>query len=1657
MKTITQRLTLLVSAVLCFTTLSAQVDTNRIYWLGTVSTEWNDADNWSYFEDSIAAARVPDANCTVVLSSGATDNCELNVDATVTAIELLGGASLDLQGYELTVSGNVYQNGDSLVCGTGDVTIGDSLLVVSGTFISTSDTLNIGKSFIDYSNSFANSGGVVRFTEDASVLVDQPFYKLIVGDNTTLTMNAKINLLNHLQLNGDINSIGESVLLINSSNSIIDGDGGVQLSPDGSGDIGALIWFASTQTGTYNFPIIPRTGEDIAPTEVTINTAGVGNGVIVVSSLAADSTKPMVLNGDLAFYKADGTSNADNNLNRLWHSSVLLYSTPPEATYTFTYNDGDLAGIDADESRLKAQFIDIETFTWSDMMGTLDTANNTITIANQTGVNGYWVLVDSTSPNAITYGGKTGTSCSNAIDLDAVADLTINTFKMIDDELWFTFSSTSATYELITTSNDSVNLIDSIEVFEGANCGVKTLLFTDTSYSYYISPGFLSTNSVVGFLKINKSVTTTETLIFGKSEQFLDSLDSDSTFAYYNGSSKWENCSLFDANVEEKTVYLNFHFLLRDDGTGNFNETDDGYGDIYMSGYDVARYYVDQLNIWSANTSNFTYRVNGVIQPVTAYPLNLRFELFDDPNDPNDSGVHFHRNSSDYASNPGLSDLESDYSVFDEKVIDIFFIDNPNTVNNSSGYTFLGYHGVVIYDLYDAYESLDDQGNMSNNFWARLNLLRHELMHCMGLVHTSMGGGGTSQCGNSIDNCDDTENISLPGVCDTQCEWSCSNNIMDYGPEEFVTPCQLGIIHRTAIRHPSVSYSCELGSTINITSDIAWNTTRYPTGNVIVKSGNSLRIQCQVFMKPGAKIKVERGAKLHVDGGIITNYCTDSMWGGIEVWGNPSKTHPDSSDIANGTYPDALDDHGVVIIEDESLIENAVNAITTTKNVTWTPGHDVTYNGGIVIALNSTFRNNQRSIEFMQFIKGGIYYDNNISAIDNCTFETTRELNGSRSPTSHITMWDVRGVDVRNNYFVNTDLVYFYTQQRGNGITTIDATANIVGNVFEDLYSGLNIGATSFRLGSTITEDTIIDCTHGIVLNGNIIPTVFNNRIDASNSRYHYIDGSHGLVSGIINIGNIIPRIDENEIVLPSSYSYGIYSIATGTFPYEIFANEIEGTQSSYAFPNSLYNPGLILKCNDVLDEMDHILVFNYGEIAEDQGNCSGIEEPAGNLFFSSCSFGSSPHLYAELTSEFFRYNHHNIGTHTPNSGCRVNETNVYDVNNCNFTLQPGEDPCPNRTSGGGGGGGDIFEENTDVRSILEVKKDLLDNSRTNDLIKDIQDISGVTDAELMDSLLSTNGKVSDDALIALLYERSIDSSDLGHLLILNAPHSNRFWKAFRDNGQPIPTDSLTKLEQYQDSTNSRTQIIDTISILRRQLVDNYSQLIFDASSDTALSYSDIIDSMALEDLVHLRFLLADMYMADSQYSQAGLIYDSLVVYESSLVNLLELREIEHTFKSNAWNWFELTGEGSATAYEDSIRDIATRDTSSAAIQAQVILNLVFGDTLLQVWEWKGSGSSKRGIVDKPEVDSSLEEKSAKFLVYPNPVYDELHVEYQTESKNEKLVLYSLMGKIVKVVELPPNSMNVAVSLQDIPNGTYIYKVEGAVSSTKTGKIVILR
>ncbi|MCB9019885.1 MAG: hypothetical protein H6546_06110 [Chitinophagales bacterium] len=131
--------------------------------------------------------------------------------------------------------------------------------------------------------------------------------------------------------------------------------------------------------------------------------------------------------------------------------------------------------------------------------------------------------------------------------------------------------------------------------------------------------------------------------------------------------------------------------------------------------------------------------------------------------------------------------------------------------------------------------------------------------------------------------------------------------------------------------------------------------------------------------------------------------------------------------------------HGVVYIKNGGTIEYARNGITTSK---YDEFYNTAYYGGVILATNANFINNRRSVEFMLYNYNNLLgADDNVSEFKECVFEVNDDFPCTETLFSHISMWNVHGVDLLGNTY--KDLRETCTNSDTKAIYSIDATYKV--------------------------------------------------------------------------------------------------------------------------------------------------------------------------------------------------------------------------------------------------------------------------------------------------------------------------------------------------------------------------------------------------------------------------------------------------------------------------------------------------------------------------------------------------------------------------------------------------------------------------------------
>jgi Secretion system C-terminal sorting domain/Periplasmic copper-binding protein (NosD) len=496
--------------------------------------------------------------------------------------------------------------------------------------------------------------------------------------------------------------------------------------------------------------------------------------------------------------------------------------------------------------------------------------------------------------------------------------------------------------------------------------------------------------------------------------------------------------------------------------------------------------------------------------------------------------------------------------------------------------------------------------------------------------------GGSTACYPPVPNPVPTEWMS-------RCQWGWGNNMMQQGwKQNALTPCQWETAFNYMRNSGSPKYSwadkCSIvGPTYFVQSGTneVWDDLKLLNRNVEVKTGATLTITCEVRMATGLKIIVQRGAKLIVDGGKITNLCPGGLWGGINVHGNSAKAQPDPF----GTL--ANDDAGVVIVMNNSIIEHAPTAISTTA-----PGFpyadQVARWGGVIYAENSSFINNRRAAEFMK------YGFSNKSKFNNCDFG---EDGAWGNNTVGVTIWDCDDITFTGNRFEHLDIA---------AIGGVDYGAKITdGNNFEDANRAIESMAT-------YPYSSFVD--------------IYNNYFD--NNKIHVFSSSTDKLDGL--------RIQGNEFF---TSDYGVW--IEGSAKYDIRKNSFfketwgtvswkTGVQNNYIDCNTIQdvtvatnilgnNRNLQFRGNTYLNSFFDVQLDKVGT---EKGRVRSFQgaagQPADNCFFDS---NADDIRALSANSLPFTYIHRSVkgaSCYKPTNNLSDGGTNNYFTNKTSGTLD-----CP--------------------------------------------------------------------------------------------------------------------------------------------------------------------------------------------------------------------------------------------------------------------------------------------------------------------------------------------------------------------------------------------
>ncbi len=844
----------------------------------------------------------------------------------------------------------------------------------------------------------------------------------------------------------------------------------------------------------------------------------------------------------------------------------------------------------------------------------------------------------------------------------------------------------------------------------------------------------------------------------------------------------------------------------------------------------------------------------------------------------------------------------------------------------------------------------------------------------------------------------------------------------------------------------------------------SWTTSVNPFGNVsiitvkdelIIKAGANITATGLRFeFAPDAKLTIEQGARFTANNCVFTvnTECENSpMWNGIEVHG-PS---------ANQQSVDA----GRFIVNNSTIEHSYLGAHNFKTMKSGTPGEfweEHGYRGGVILATNTTFKNNHRGTVFFDFQNKnavGNFIDDE-SKFYNCTFVTDALLNKpTLTPTVIMAhLFDVQGVNFLGCDFKNTD-VSIAPHERGSGIEAynclLTVTSMATGGLAVDRSKFINLtrGVDAYSsIGSPRTTrinntdfDNVWRC---IYLKSNELATITNNTFDvASDNAWSH---GYGLYLDYCNRF----KVENNNFTTTHNGFIGTYTWDSqqGTNNNEIykntFSNFVIGSQAAGNNGNrSAINGGLGLeyRCNNYSNINNADIYVSSGWIKPFHGQCgAALTAPSNNKFSYTAQYGD---FLQDPAVDYVSYQH-SIGANlAPRNGYyyapNTNPTVCSDTYNATTS-------CPTR----------MRKSLIELKDNLAVEKNVVSNLNENIAEGDAkalyQAIQTQSAGNVKNTLMAASPYLSDDVLLAYIGSNA-PHGNLKQVLIANSPLSQAVLNALQQSN--LPKGIKTQITNAQTGTSAMEELKTEIAYHKNEVSkiqnDVLRYILFE--DDIIERYKEAIEFIKQESACfEKRCELIAFYTINKEYTKAEQELSDIAQYQEN-TDFVKLYSNILTLKQTTDAIEELKTNTSIQQPVIEVAEMPIRKQETA--MAEVMLKqakLRNYQEPIEELNVVGSGLRLMNQNEEDKKTSNLELLTLNSVnVYPNPTSGEVNITHNLNVENGKVTfkVYNMLG--VEVLNENLSSTNHDVKLQNLQSGVYFYSITQNNQTIKTDKLVV--
>ncbi|MCD4696837.1 MAG: S8 family serine peptidase, partial [Bacteroidales bacterium] len=699
---------------------------------------------------------------------------------------------------------------------------------------------------------------------------------------------------------------------------------------------------------------------------------------------------------------------------------------------------------------------------------------------------------------------------------------------------------------------------------------------------------------------------------------------------------------------------------------------------------------------------------------------------------------------------------------------------------------------------------------------------------------------------------------------------------------------------------------------ITVNTSGVWDEPVFSLHDIVVETGNTLTITSTVSMGTDAKIIVEQGATLILDGGTLTNYkfCghENNLWAGVEVWGTSNETQY----LCQGELH-----QGKIIIQNGGTIENAeIGVLLGARDLNTEGDFDDDKAGGIIQApyggdpqvQDAYFKNNKWAIRFWKyqnFTVDPVTCENlrpaeNLSFLQNCTFNINTDYLGGQWWFSHVHLFDVNGIDFYGCTFVNNQTA----DPEGHGINAYGA--------------GFRVEAICNSQQAPCPEEDLDKCTF------TYFKKAINNQSSGTRTIYvsdaDFLNNSYGIQLNNVNNATVLfsnfdiaenPAEEEKcEGEGKQSAGYGIdLTSCTGFAIEENYFTKAQGA------PSGIYI-GIRIKDSETEYDIIYRNIFDglsYGNFAEGNNRSSswdlvGLEFQCNSNTGNNIDFIVTGGPYPQIRTfqgtqdvEAGNIFSPNAQWHFKNDGTQV--IDYFYLNNPPVYYTPyyvvpivsnGENTCPSHYGGGGGGTdrGLVLTPEQKQESEQDYATNLADYNNVKALFDNLKD-GGNTDAlqnevelswpqdmwELRAELLGKSPHLSKEVLMTVADKTDVlPESILFEILSANPDElrKDELISYLENKEQPLPEYMISILKQLAGGITYKTILLQEMARYNAAKTKAAYDLIRSSLNDSVTDYQYLRNWLDNLNNMNTDIQIISTYMEESDFVSAQSLLDMI-------------------------------------------------------------------------------------------------------------------------------------------------------------------------------------